>query len=89
MPEVDYATFEAKGGPGGGFNPVSEQNPAGTILVYIDTEDIDTDLKKIESLDGTTIVPKTKISQIGWFAIFADLTGNQVGLYTSMKSTTD
>ena len=89
MPEMNYATFEAQGGPGGGFNPVDEQNPAGTILVYIDTKDINADLKKIETLGGTTIVPKTEIPKIGWFAIFADLTGNQVGLYTSIESTTD
>ena len=39
IPEMNYATFEAKGGPGGGFNPVNDQNPAGTILVYIDSKD--------------------------------------------------
>ena len=88
MPEMNYATFEAKGGPGGGFNPVNEQNPAGSILVYIDSNDIETDLKKIESLGGSTIIPKTEIPQVGWFAIFADLTGNQLGLYTGMESIT-
>ena len=85
IPEMNYATFEAKGGPGGGFNPVNDQNPAGTILVYIDSKDIDADLIKIESLGGTILVPKTEIPQVGWFAIFADLTGNQVGLYTGME----
>ena len=89
MPEMNYTTFEAKGGPGGGFNPVNEQNPAGSVLVYIDSNDIETDLKKIESLGGSTIIPKTEIPQVGWFAIFADLTGNQVGLYTGMESITE
>jgi len=86
MPEMNYTTFESEGGPGGGFNPVSQQNPAGTVLVYISSDDIEASLKKIESLGGTIMVPKTEIPQVGWFAIFADPTGNQVGLYTGMES---
>jgi len=86
MPEMNYATFEAEGGPGGGFNPVNQQNPSGTVLVYIASDDIEASLVKIESLGGKTIIPKTEIPQVGWFAIFTDPTGNQVGLYTSMNS---
>ena len=86
IPEMNYATFEAKGGPGGGFNPVSEKNPAGTVLVHIASDDIEASLAKIESLGGTILVPKTEIPQVGWFAIFVDPTGNQVALYTGMNS---
>ncbi len=86
MPKMDYVGFEAEGGPGGGFNPVNEQNPNGTTIVYIATDDIEGDLNKIESLGGKIIVPKSEIPQIGWFAIFSDLSGNQVGLYTSIDS---
>lgn len=84
VPQMNYATFEAEGGPGGGFNPVSEQYPAGSVLVYIGTEDIESSLRRIESLGGKTLVPKTEIPNIGWFAIFSDPTGNRVGLYTDM-----
>jgi predicted enzyme related to lactoylglutathione lyase len=31
MPEINDATFEAEPGPG--FNPVSDETPAGTIMV--------------------------------------------------------
>lgn len=31
--EMNDATFEAEPGPGGGSNPVSDETPAGTIMV--------------------------------------------------------
>lgn len=85
MPEMNYATFEAEGGPGGGFNPVSEEYPAGTVMVYIETDDIDATLAKAEKLGAKTLVPKTEIPETGWFALFLDVSGNQVGLYTDLN----
>ena len=38
---------------------------------------------RAESLGAKTLMPKTSIPGIGWFALFADPTGNQVGLYTT------
>lgn len=84
MPEMGYATFESGEGVGGGFNPVSESNPAGTTMAYIGTDDIDATLAKIEKHGGKTIAPKGEIPGFGWFAIFSDPAGNAVGLYTSM-----
>lgn len=85
MPEMNYATFEAEGGPGGGFNPVSENYPAGTVSVYVGTDDIDATLAKLESLGGKTLVSKSEIPNYGWFAFFQDPSGNMVGLYTGME----
>jgi predicted enzyme related to lactoylglutathione lyase len=84
IPEMNYITFEAADGPGGGFNPVSEQVKAGDVFVYIATDDIDASLAKAKSLGGKTVMPKTEIPNTGWFAFFADPTGNTVGLYTGM-----
>ena len=81
--EFDYTMWSDGGGYGGGFNKVSEENPAGQVLVYIDSEDIDADLKKVEELGGTVITPKTEIPGTGWFAWFKDPTGNTLALYTS------
>ncbi|MGD2157275.1 MAG: VOC family protein [Anaerolineales bacterium] len=86
MPEMNYATFEAEGGPGGGFNPVTEDYPAGTIFVYIQTDDIEATLKEIEAAGGKTIIPKTVIPSVGWYAFFSDPTGNKVALYTDMDA---
>lgn len=83
-PEMHYATFEAEGGPGGGFNPVSEDYPAGTVMIYIQTDDIDVTLAEAEKLGAKTLVPKSEIPNTGWFGIFSDLSGNKVGLYTDI-----
>lgn len=86
LPEMNYATFDTGEGVGGGLNPVQENYPAGTISVYIHTDDIDATLAKAEKLGGKTIVPKSEIPGVGWFAFFADPTGNQIGLLTQIES---
>ena len=87
MPEFNYSTFQAEGGPGGGFMPVSDTTPAGTILFYVGSDDIDADLAKAESLGATVVTPKTEIPQTGWFAFFKDPSGTTIGLYTAMNPT--
>jgi predicted enzyme related to lactoylglutathione lyase len=82
---MNYTTFDT-GDVGGGFNPVSENNPAGTVLVYIGTDDIDASLAKAESLGGRTVTPKTEIPGTGWFGFFSDPTGNMIGLFTALES---
>ena len=81
--QCHHATFEADP-VGGGFNPVGgELNPAGTVIVYVGTDDITASLEKAEALGGKTLVPKTEIPGMGWFGIFADPTGNKIGLFTA------
>lgn len=83
VPEMNYSLWEAADGTGGGFNPLAGHTKAGDVLVYIDSDDIDADLKKAASLGGTVIEPKQEIPQQGWFGIFRDPTGNLVALFTS------
>jgi hypothetical protein len=83
--EQNYTTFETgEGEVGGGLNPTTN-SPAGTVTVYANTDDIEASLKKVESLGGKTITPKTEIPGFGWFGLFSDPTGNVIGLYTSMR----
>ena len=91
-PSVDYWMFRAAGGPGGGFVKVGETDPSShmqykpnSLLVYVDSDDIDADLAKAESLGGKTVLTKTEIPATGWFGIFTDPTGNNVALYTAMQ----
>ena len=79
-PEFDYTMWEDGSGYGGGFNKVTEQTPVGLVLVYIDSDDIDADLKKVEQLGGSVVAPKTEIPGTGWFGIFKDPTGNTLAL---------
>lgn len=82
LPELNYATWQPDRGPGGGLNPVTNSNPAGTVLVYVGSLDIDADLRKAEQLGGKVIMQKTEMPDIGWFGIFQDPTGNRIALYT-------
>ncbi len=84
VPQFNYATFEAKPGPGGGFVSVGgpSQFKPGEVLIYIATDDIEASLARINQLGGKTLAPKNEIPGIGWYAIFSDPTGNKIGLYT-------
>ena len=85
VPEMNYTMWEAGDGSGGGFPQVSDEAPAGHVIVYIHSDDIEADLKKVEELGGKVIHPKSEIPQTGWYAFFQDPTGNVLGLYTSMN----
>src|SRR5690242_10185474 len=86
MPEMNYTMWEAaEGSQYGGLPQVSDENPAGQVLIYIGSDDIDADLKKVEKLGGKVMHKKTEIPGMGWYGIFQDPTGNVIGLYTSMN----
>jgi predicted enzyme related to lactoylglutathione lyase len=86
FPDMNYATFDTGNSVGGGLNPVTDTNPAGSVVVYIGSADIDADLAKAESLGANIVQPKTEIPNTGWFGFFADPTGNMIGLYTGLES---
>lgn len=85
VPEMNYTMWEAADGTGGGFPEVSEDNPAGRVLVYIDSDDIEADLNKVVRLGGKVLHEKMEIPQTGWFGVFQDPAGNVLALYTSMN----
>ena len=85
MPEMNYTMWEAGDHTGGGFPEVSAEYPAGQVLVYIDSDDIEADLKNVAKLGGTVLRQKTEIPGMGWFGIFKDPTGNVLALYTGMN----
>ena len=85
VPEFDYTMWEDGSGYGGGFNKVDADNPVGQVLVYIDSDDIDADLKQVEKLGGSVVRPKTEIPGTGWYGLFKDPTGNTLALYTSQN----
>ena len=79
---VSYTSFAA-GNTGGGFPEVGEMYKPGDVLIYIASDDLEADLKKIESLGGTTLVPRMDVQGHGALAIFTDPTGNKVALWKS------
>jgi uncharacterized protein len=88
-PTYNYTQFQAEGGPGGAFVEVGQevshvQYKPDSLLVYVSTDDIDATLAKVESLGGKTLLPKTEIPQVGWWAVFTDPTGNRVALFKGL-----
>ena len=81
---ANYTTFQSAS-LSGGFPDVSEISPAGRIIPYIESNDIDKDLAAVEAHGGKTLVPNSEIPGFGWFGIFADPTGNHVGLYKVLE----
>lgn len=87
MPEMNYTMWEAGDGDEyGGFPEVSAEYPAGRVLIYISSDDIDEDLEKVVELGGKVLHEKAEIPGNGWYGIFEDPTGNVLALYTSMKA---
>ena len=85
----DYWLFKPQSGPGGGFPGFDAEMgiQRGEILLYIGTDDIEASLAKIESLGGKILSPKHEIPGMGWWAFFADPTGNKLGLYKRLRPT--
>jgi len=81
---LNYTMFDT-GGVGGGFNELGEQIKVGDVLVYIESDDIEADLKVISAKGGETVMPKTEIPNMGWFSWFKDPTGNVLALYMPMN----
>jgi predicted enzyme related to lactoylglutathione lyase len=79
--QMDYTTFKAGDGLGGGFNPVNETTHPGTTTVYIATDDVTESLKAVEKAGGIIVVPESEIPNMGKFGLFQDPQGNLVGLY--------
>ena len=82
----NYVMFKPEGGPGGGFIEPSEsthiEHKPDRLLIYLATDDIDATLAAVEAHGGKTVLPKTEIPHIGWWALFTDPTGNHLGLFT-------
>lgn len=84
---LDYTMFEPDAVPAGGFSKVPEESAVGEINIFVESPDIEADLKAAERLGGKIAFPKTEIPGVGWFGQFFDPTGNKISLYTSKKST--
>ncbi len=81
IPQMNYATFQAPSGPGGGLQKPGEGGPM--ILDYILSKEINDTAKAIEANGGAILMPKSEIPGYGWWALFRDPTGLTMALYQS------
>lgn len=82
---LDYTMFEPDAAPAGGFSKIPEEAAVGEINIFVESPDIEADLKEVERLGGKIVSQKTEIPGVGWFGQFTDPTGNKISLYTSKK----
>lgn len=75
---VEYNMFE--GEPGGAIHPTMDGETG--ILVYFETDDIDTQLTEIRDAGGTA-EDKAPVPSMGWFAHAKDPEGNKFGVWQS------
>ena len=66
-------------GPNGGM--MARQAPGQGVTVYIAVESVDDYSKKVQSLGGTVVMPKTPVPTMGYFAVFLDTEGNSMALW--------
>ncbi len=84
-PEMDYHTYAAPSGPGGGLmRPMENQAPG--ILNYLMSHSIDEDVKKIEESGGRLLQPKMEIPGVGWWALFQEPTGITLALFQAKEA---
>jgi len=71
-----------EGGIGGGIMQAEEGKFPAYVAFYVQVDDLEASVKKAEELGATIIVPPTPIPNIGRFAMFNDLDGNMIGLWS-------
>jgi len=91
--EFNYTMFQPESGPGGGFVQANSPSPGNeysysinSLLIYVETDDIEGTLARAEALGGKTLLGKTEIPMTGWWAVFRDPDGSNIGLYTDMPA---
>jgi predicted enzyme related to lactoylglutathione lyase len=85
-PEQEYWFFETKDekgrqGIGGGL--MKRQDPSQAITNYVTVSSIDEYSSKIEQAGGKVMMPKTKVSDMGFIAVCLDSENNSFGLFES------
>jgi hypothetical protein len=69
------------GNVGVGVPDVGEEYKVGDVIVYLGSEDIAADLKKIEEAGGKRLTEAIKVGEMGEMAFFADPAGNRLALW--------
>lgn len=82
FPEFAFTMFDTESGPGGGFATINGDSvQAGTVIAYIETDDIDATLAQVRTLGGQVVSSRQPIPGYGWFGVFTDPSGNRVALF--------
>jgi len=81
--EPYWNIFTGEGSIGGGLMKKAVPEHSGqSVVLYVETGDIEASLNKAVTLGGSIVMPKTLINEnAGYFALFNDIDGNVIGLW--------
>ena len=81
-----YSISETENKVGVGLPDVDENvYQPGTVIIYLDSDDITADLKQIEAAGGKRLSEIVKVGEMGEMAFFADPTGNRLALWKTFE----
>ena len=83
IPDLDYRLVETGGGGGingGIMTPKAGPWPA-KLALYIDVDDIDKFIQRIQEAGGKILVPKTQVPGVGELSLFEDPDGRVLGIW--------
>jgi predicted enzyme related to lactoylglutathione lyase/ferritin-like metal-binding protein YciE/predicted ester cyclase len=80
---MDYTAFHS-GNVMGGFPHSNDMYQPGDVILYVESNDIDADLRRAGTLGAKALVRTTEIPGFGWYAILSDPTGNRIGLFKTL-----
>lgn len=64
---------------------MKKEAPVKSITIAINVSSIDSYLKKVEAAGGKTVMGKTPVGDMGFYAYFKDTEGNIIGLWEAKK----
>lgn len=82
---MPYTTMET-GNVGVGLPDLGENYKPGDVVVYLGSDDVEADLKKIEAAGGKRLCDPFPVGDFGVMAYFADTTGNRLALWKELKA---
>ncbi len=80
-----YSMSESENKVGLGLPDVDDTYKPGNVIVYLDSDDVAADLKKIEAAGGKRLSEPFKVGEMGEMAFFADPTGNRLALWKNLQ----
>ena len=80
-----YTMGETGNKIGLGLPDLGNEYQPGNVIIYLDSDDIAADLRKIEAAGGKRLSEPFNVGEMGEMAFFSDPTGNRLALWKSLQ----
>ncbi len=76
-----YTSFQSSNVRGGFSTFEADGAKPGDVIVYIESDDVEADLRRVEALGGKALGEPVVIPGVGVYTYFTDPAGNRLGLW--------